>query len=60
MFKITLKIIPPSNLINFQNLRWRKQNRMDTIHDEDWEEFNKEYPYHVDSVDLEFQPGTVG
>ncbi|OXA46411.1 SEC14 cytosolic factor [Folsomia candida] len=39
-----------------ENLRWRDEFQMDTIHDEDWSEFQERFPYEV-SFDKEFQPG---
>ncbi|XP_021960400.1 SEC14-like protein 4 isoform X1 [Folsomia candida] len=38
-----------------ENLRWRDEFQMDTIHDEDWSEFQERFPYEV-SFDKEFQP----
>lgn len=42
----------------FQSLAWRKQNRIDTIHDEDWTKFKKQYPYYLSQYDKEGKPGT--
>jgi hypothetical protein len=30
---------------------------MDQIHSENWSEFENEFPYTIDSLDKEFQPG---
>ncbi|XP_021952264.1 SEC14-like protein 4 [Folsomia candida] len=38
------------------SLAWRKQNRIDTIHDEDWTKFKKQYPYYLSQYDKEGKP----
>ncbi|CAL8080045.1 unnamed protein product [Orchesella dallaii] len=44
----------------FQNLLWRKEKKMDTIHQEDWSDMVKDYPYHIGGFDKEGRPlGTV-
>ncbi|ODM94172.1 SEC14-like protein 2 [Orchesella cincta] len=43
-----------------ENLRWRKEKNMDTIHQEDWSDMTKDYPYHIGGFDKENRPlGTV-
>ncbi|CAL8085636.1 unnamed protein product [Orchesella dallaii] len=39
-----------------ENLRWRNQNRMDTILNEDWSEFRDKYPVYLDTVNREGMP----
>lgn len=41
-----------------QNLQWRKQNRMDTINEENWTDMTREYPYQTDTIDKDGRPGT--
>lgn len=43
-----------------ENLRWRRDNKIDTIQEEDWSDFTKDYPYSVDGFDKDGRPvGTV-
>lgn len=39
-------------------MEWRKENNMDTIHEENWDDMEAEYPYHIDGFDKQKQPGT--
>jgi hypothetical protein len=41
------------NLKLMQHLNWRKENGMDTIHDEDWSDFTNDYYYNLDGTDRE-------
>jgi len=43
-----------------QNLKWREDNKMDGIHEEDWSDMEAEYPYHLDGLDKQGQPVIVG
>lgn len=43
--------------MSFQNLKWREDNKMDTIHTEDWSDMEAEYPYHIEGFDKQGQPG---
>lgn len=38
------------------NLRWRREQRMDTIHQEDWSDMKAEFPYYNDKFDKEGRP----
>ncbi|ODM94174.1 SEC14-like protein 2 [Orchesella cincta] len=43
-----------------KNLQWRKQNRMDSIQEENWTDMMREYPYQIDVVDKQHRPvGTL-
>jgi hypothetical protein len=39
-----------------ENLKWRKQYNIDTIHDEDWADMFQDYPYTNDTFDLAGRP----
>ncbi|ODN06054.1 SEC14-like protein 2 [Orchesella cincta] len=39
-----------------QNLKWRKQQKMDVIHKEDWSDMQHDFPYYIDVVDKKGQP----
>jgi len=41
------------------NLKWREENSLDTIHEEDWSEFEKVYRYAIEGCDKVGRPGTV-
>jgi hypothetical protein len=38
------------------NVKWRKENNMDTIHQEDFSDIEKDYKYHLESRDKEGKP----
>lgn len=40
----------------FQNIKWRKQNNIANIDDEDFSDIQDEYPY-IYTVDKQGQPG---
>jgi len=43
-----------------EHIEWRKENDMDNIHNEDWSDMTKDYPYEVYGYDKEGRPvGTV-
>jgi hypothetical protein len=42
------------------NLKWRKENKMDTILKEDFTEFDREYPYQIRFRDKEGKPIITG
>ncbi|CAL8109313.1 unnamed protein product [Orchesella dallaii] len=42
-----------------QNLKWRKQQKMDTIHNEDWSDMQHDFPYYLDSFDKKGQPVAI-
>jgi len=43
-----------------QHLRWRQQNKIDKIKQEDWQDMEGDFPYEMDTHDLEGKPiGTV-
>ncbi|OXA39683.1 Patellin-4 [Folsomia candida] len=39
------------------NFIWRDENKIDSILDEDWTEFNKDYRVNVEGCDMEGKPG---
>jgi hypothetical protein len=39
-----------------QDLKWRKQEKIDTIHEEDWSDYERRYPFEIDGVDNEGKP----
>lgn len=43
------------NLI-LENLKWRKERKMDGIHTEDWSDMESLYPYTVKGLDKEGKP----
>jgi len=40
----------------FSDLKWRAQEKMDQINDEDWSDMEIEYPYYLDGYDHEGKP----
>ncbi len=38
------------------NLRWRREQKMDGIHQEDWSDMRMDYPYTNDTVDKHGRP----
>lgn len=41
----------------YRNLKWRKENQLDHILEEDWDNFEKEYQYEVQGCDKGGRPG---
>jgi hypothetical protein len=39
-------------------MKWREDNNMETIHDEDWSDIEPEYYMKVEGNDTEGRPGT--
>lgn len=50
---LRIKILKKNLLLFQKNLRWRKENKVSTINDEDWTDLQEEHPYTSDGVDLE-------
>ncbi|CAL8099405.1 unnamed protein product [Orchesella dallaii] len=42
------------------NLKWREDNKMDGIHEENWDDMEAEYPYHIEGLDKRGQPVVTG
>jgi len=38
-------------------LKWRKENRIEDIDNEDWSYFEEEFAYSLQTVDFENKPG---
>ncbi|XP_035715534.1 uncharacterized protein LOC110859642 isoform X2 [Folsomia candida] len=51
--------IPAAARMLRENLRWREENEMDTILDEDWTEFNSQYRFNLDGCDDNGAPVAV-
>lgn len=49
--------IMEAGVLLLENLRWRKDNKMDTILEEDWSKFEEKFPYFVEGCDKEGRPG---
>jgi len=39
-----------------QHFEWRKENRIDQLDDEDWSDFQENFPWNLDGVDKEGRP----
>lgn len=42
-----------------QNLEWRKENDMENILNEDWSDFESNYPIELQGCDKEGRPGKI-
>ncbi|ODM88854.1 SEC14-like protein 2 [Orchesella cincta] len=52
--------VPQAETMLLQHLRWRHVNNIDTILKEDWSDMETDYPYTMDTINLELMPiGTV-
>jgi hypothetical protein len=40
-----------------ENLVWREKNKMDTIHEEDWVQFERDYRFAIEGCDKEGRSG---
>ncbi|ODN03975.1 SEC14-like protein 2 [Orchesella cincta] len=43
-----------------ENLKWRKNSKIDTILKEDWSEFHEKYPYNLDTISKDGKPILTG
>lgn len=41
-----------------QHLQWRQLNNVDGIQQENWSDMETDFPYHMNTYDLQGQPGT--
>ncbi|XP_035714226.1 SEC14-like protein 2 isoform X2 [Folsomia candida] len=48
--------IHDAELMLINNLEWRKENGIDTILDEDWSDFEKDFPFDIQGCDKEGRP----
>ncbi|XP_021967109.2 SEC14-like protein 4 isoform X2 [Folsomia candida] len=51
--------IPAAVRMLRENLRWREENEMDTLLDEDWTEFNNQYRFNLDGCADNGEPVVV-
>lgn len=43
-----------------ENLDWRERNKIDTITQEDWRDFQDDYKWYAEGCDKEGKPGQLG